>query len=143
MSMGTHRTIVGVLHLALGLCALIPVMVVTAVFGGIWGAVAFATHGLEHAHKVDAILGVSLFAILLIVFVTTAIAGAFGIAAGAGVLLGYRWGDVLATIAAALHVFNVPVGTLLALYTFWALWMGDRPARAQLDPRPTGLASIA
>jgi hypothetical protein len=134
--------IVGVLHLGLGLLALIPVMVVTAVFGGVWGVVAYATHGLEHAAKVDAILGVSLFAILLIVFVTTAIAAAFGVAAGAGVLLGYRWGDILASIAAALHVFNVPVGTALALYTFWALWVNERRDRRQLEHQ-SGLATIA
>jgi hypothetical protein len=74
---------------------------------------------------------VSLAAVLMIVVVTTAIAGALSIAAGAGVLRGHRWGDLLATLVSALHVFNVPVGTALALYTFWALWLreakGERP----------------
>ena len=138
--MGPHRTIVGCLHLALGLCALIPVMVLTAIFGGVWGVVAYATHGLEHATQVDAILGVSLGAILMIVVITTAVAGAIGVAAGLGVLLGHRWGDVLATVVSALHVFNVPVGTALALYTFWALWM--REVRGLPQRQRGGLQTI-
>jgi hypothetical protein len=127
--MGTHRKVVGAIHLAFGLLTFIPVMVLTAIFGGIFGVVAVATRGVEHAGNIDAIVGIGLGAILLVVVLGVAFAGALSIIAGAGVLLGHRWGDVLATVSSLLHVFSVPIGTALAVYTVWALWLekGDRP----------------
>ena len=49
-----HRKIVGVLHLVMGLMAIVPVMIVTAVFGGIWGVVAYASQG----HEATTIVGI-------------------------------------------------------------------------------------
>ncbi len=116
----------------MGLLAIVPVMILTAVFGGIWGVVALATRGAEHAAKVDALLGVSLGVILMVVLITVALVGALGIVAGAGVLLGHMWGDVLATVLSAIHVFNLPFGTALAAYAFWALWVKEPRAGVAL-----------
>jgi hypothetical protein len=120
--MGTHRKVVGALHVVMGLFALVPVMILTALFGGIWAIAAVAAQG----HGGITVLGIGLATILAIVLASTALAGALGIAAGLGVLFEKKWGDVLATVASALHVFSVPFGTALAVYTVWALWLDDR-----------------
>jgi hypothetical protein len=118
----------------MGLFALVPVMILTALFGGIWGIAAVATHG----HEAVTWLGLGLATILAIVLASAAFVGALGIAAGAGVLFEKKWADVLATAISALHLFNVPVGTALALYTFWALWFeGLRP----VTPPPESAAA--
>jgi len=126
-----HRKIIGALHAVMGLMALVPVMIVTAIFGGVWGVVAYASKG----HEAATILGIGLATILFIVAVTAALAGALGIVAGFGVLAGRKWGDVLATVIAAIHVFNVPFGTALAAYTFWGLWFAE-PAPLRAYPEP-------
>jgi hypothetical protein len=131
--MGMHRKIIGALHLVMGTLAIVPVMIVTAVFGGIWGVVAYASHG----HEAVTILGIGLASILAVLVITTALVGAMGIAAGAGVLLERKWGDVLATVISALHVFNVPFGTALAIYTVYGLWVAE-----PLPHRPTGVGPL-
>ena len=44
--------------------------------------------------------------------------------AGWGLLKRKRWGNALAVVTAALSIFNIPLGTALAIYTFWALAKG-------------------
>jgi len=44
-----------------------------------------------------------------------------GLVAGYGLLQRRPWGRVWAIISGALHLFNIPIGTLLAVYTFWVL----------------------
>lgn len=41
--------------------------------------------------------------------------------AGVGLLQRRPWSRILAIILAALSLFNVPVGTILAIYAFWVL----------------------
>lgn len=47
--------------------------------------------------------------------------GAGTAAAGIGVLQYKMWGKTLAIIVAALLLFKIPVGTAIAIYTFWVL----------------------
>lgn len=126
-----HRKIIGALHVVMGTLAIVPVMILTAVFGGLWGIAAYASHG----HEAVTILGIGLATLLMIVVVSTALVGTLGIVAGAGVLLGRKWGDVLASVISALHVFNVPFGTALAVYTFYGLWLAE-PAPLRAFPVP-------
>ena len=44
--------------------------------------------------------------------------------AGWGVLRKKTWGTTMAVIAAALNLFNIPLGTALGIYTFWAVTKG-------------------
>ncbi len=44
-----------------------------------------------------------------------------GFFAGYGLLKRRQWGRVLALVVAFLKLFNVPIGTLLGMYTFWVL----------------------
>lgn len=129
--MGTHRKVIGVMHLVLGVFALLPLMVCTAIFGGVWGLAAYFGHG----DPAVTVLGVGLATLLMIVAITVGVGAVLGLLAGAGVLLGRKWGDVLATIAAVFHVFNVPFGTMLAVYTFYGLWVAE-PAPLRALPVP-------
>jgi hypothetical protein len=128
--MGTHRKILGIWHVVMGFITLTPILIVGLVFGGISSIVAMNADSQQ-----TAVVGVSLAVILGIVAVVLGFAGALGIIAGLGVLKGYRWGDVLATVLAVLQLFNVPFGTALAIYTVWALWIRE-PAPLQAFPKP-------
>ncbi len=44
-----------------------------------------------------------------------------GLLAGYGLLKRRSWGRILALVVAALNIFNVPIGTILALYAFYVL----------------------
>lgn len=127
--MGTHRKIVGVLHIITGLMALVPVLLMWVIFGGAMGLVAKLSHGEPDAAAVNAVVGVGLAAVATIVSIVVGVVGAFSLAAGIGVMRRAAWGDVLAMISAALHVFNVPVGTALGVYTFWALLKAEPRAQ--------------
>jgi hypothetical protein len=129
----------------MGVLALLPVLILTAIFGGIFGVVAVATRG----HEAMTVVGISLAAILMVIVVCTALLGVFGIIAGLGVLYGARWADYLAMVLGALHVFNVPFGTALAVYTIWALsshpehqrdFFSGRGNRRTFDPGTSSLA---
>lgn len=54
-----------------------------------------------------------------------------GIIAGIGLIKRKRWSRILAMIANALHILNLPFGTALGVYTFWVLTKDE--ATAQLD----------
>jgi hypothetical protein len=43
-------------------------------------------------------------------------------AAGIGLLQYRNWGRILATIMAVFLIFKFPVGTAIAVYTFWVLF---------------------
>lgn len=44
-----------------------------------------------------------------------------GIFAGWGILSGRSWGRLLGIIVSILHLFNIPIGTTLGLYSLWVL----------------------
>jgi len=52
---------------------------------------------------------------------TIALAGGIA-AAGVGLLQYRNWGRILATIMAVFLIFKFPVGTAIAVYTFWVLF---------------------
>ena len=56
--------------------------------------------------------------------VTIVMAGAIA-AAGIGLLQYRNWGRILAAIMAVFLVFKFPVGTAIAIYTFWVLFSDE------------------
>lgn len=140
--MKSHRPIVGALHLAWGLLSLLPVVILAVVFGGVWGAVTAATASQPDGALAGTLLGVGLGVVLLVVLCAVALVGLLSVAAGLGVLQGRRWGDVLAAIASALHVFSVPFGTALAVYTGWALFVREPAPQSGLPVREPGPAPL-
>ena len=133
----THRKIVGICHLVVGALSFLPTIVMTAMFGGIYAIMEIGSrHATDAADAADvaeakAIFGIGLGVILLIVMITTALVGVLSLAAGAGVLLRRRWGDLMAMVLGVLALFNVPVGTAFGAYTLWVLMKADPlPQRA-------------
>jgi hypothetical protein len=51
-----------------------------------------------------------------------------GLAAGYGLLKHKSWGRILALIVGIFKLFNFPLGTALAIYTFWVLIQDDASA---------------
>jgi hypothetical protein len=47
-----------------------------------------------------------------------------GIITGYGLLKHRPWGRILALVVGVLNLFNVPIGTLIGIYTFWVLLQG-------------------
>jgi len=119
--MGPHRKVVGALHLLFGFGTLIPLLILMVVFGGVMGVSGVATHGQPHAAEQELILGLTLTAVLTIVFIGVGILGLLHLFAGFGLLGRKRWADGLTLLVSALHVFNVPVGTAFTVYSWWTL----------------------
>ncbi|MGA7613639.1 MAG: hypothetical protein WBX15_00530 [Thermoanaerobaculia bacterium] len=107
--MKTHVTIVGIIHIALGVLALLA---------GIFFVVVIAGGGLLSGDR-DAMA------------VTTGCALAIGIVAlilslpsiigGIGLLNYAPWARILVLILGVLDLFNLPVGTAIGIYTMWVL----------------------
>ncbi len=119
--MGPHRKIVGALHLVFGFGALVPVLILTVVFGGVMGVAGLANHGHPQAAEQELILGLTLSAVLTLVFIGVGLLGLLHLFAGFGLLGRKRWADGLTLLVSALHFFNVPVGTAFTVYSWWTL----------------------
>jgi hypothetical protein len=48
-----------------------------------------------------------------------------GIVAGIGLLAGKGWGRVLAIVVGILNLVNVPIGTVMGIYTLWVLFQNQ------------------
>ncbi|MEW5743558.1 MAG: hypothetical protein AB1938_31895 [Myxococcota bacterium] len=134
--MTSYRPLVAWIHIVLGVLALLPLLIVTAVFGGVWAVVAAATRDAA----VSGIVGASLGVVLVIVLISTALAAGFSIAAGALSLKGHAWGDGMLLVASFFHLLNFPLGTALALFGGWVLLV--REPRARFAPPRAELAMV-
>ena len=135
MASRSLRPIVAGIHAVLGVLSLLPVLILTVVFGGVLAAATTIAHDVEGGPQAAAILGVGLATVLMIVVVATTLSGLLGLVGAYGVWRGDTWGDVALTVVSVLHVFNPPVGTLLAVFTGWVLWVRE-PVRRHAPPVP-------
>jgi len=69
-------------------------------------------------------LGSSVIVVFILLFVMIMFAGP-GLVGGIMLLKGIKASKVLLLIASAINLFYFPVGTVLAIYTFWALLSDD------------------
>lgn len=109
--MGRHVRILGWLHVALGIFDLLLGM---AAFG-IMSGMGFVS-GDAHAFGVMSLIGGFAGAFMLLMAIPNLLCGL-------GLLRNWGgWVIVLAVILGLINVMNVPVGTAIALYTFWIAW---------------------
>lgn len=114
--MDKHVTLVAALNIGLGLMGvLIAILVFVAVAGG--GLLS----GDPQAIAITSLVGSAIGTFLLIVSVP-------GIIGGFGLLKHRGWARILILIISALDLFNVPVGTVIAIYTFWVM-LNDETVR--------------
>lgn len=130
--MKTLRPLLGALHIGYGLVSLLPLAIVTVVFGGIWGLVAVASARHPDGALATTVLGVGLGAVLMVVVFASALVGLASIVGGVGVVRGERWGDWVTAGASVVHLVNPPLGSLLAVATLWVLFVKE-PA---VEPGP-------
>ncbi|HSJ32713.1 MAG TPA: hypothetical protein VK933_14825 [Longimicrobiales bacterium] len=109
--MGRHVRILGWLHVALGIFDLLLGM---AAFG-IMSGMGFVS-GDAHAFGVMSLIGGFAGAFMLMMAIPNLLCGL-------GLLRNWGgWVIVLAVILGLINLTNVPVGTAIALYTFWIAW---------------------
>jgi hypothetical protein len=110
--MKKHIQIVAALHIALGALSLMGAITVLAIFG-IAGSIVVS----QGQHQAAGILGI--VAVALVSFLAAlALPGIIG---GWALLTGRSWGRPLVLVLGVLHLINIPLGTILGIYTLWAL----------------------
>lgn len=117
--MRTHVTILGWLQILLGVLDILLALVVVGVLAG-----TGLLLGLEEGPAFTLWGGAAATIIGFIVFVTALP----NLLAGIGLLGRKEWARILTLILAVLNAFKFPVGTALAVYTFWVL-TGDETRR--------------
>jgi hypothetical protein len=110
--MNKHTQIVAALHIALGALSLLGAIVVFVVFG-IAGSIVIS-QGERQAAGILGIIAVSLGIFLAALALP-------GIIGGWALFSGRSWGRPVVLVLGALHLINIPLGTALGIYTFWAL----------------------
>ena len=107
--MSTHVKIIGWLHIVFGLLGL---MTAFALFGGgmLGGAFAGSVKGMIGMGLLGTFAGV-IVAVLAIP----------GLIAGYGLLKYYDWARIVMIVIAVLELIRFPLGTVLGIYTLWAL----------------------
>jgi hypothetical protein len=110
-----HVTILGVLHLVTGVLFALIGLGLFALFIGI-GLTVSGQDPL--ALRVLTIVAFVITGLMLLLALP-------GIITGYGLLKHRPWGRILAMVVGALNFFNVPIGTLIGIYTFWVLTQGS------------------
>jgi hypothetical protein len=122
--MKTHIQIVAVLNILSGLLCLIIAAFVFIFLATVGGFVA--SQGGGDAHEAGGIIWV------VTVFISgfLALLGLPNMIAGWGLYVGKPWAKPLTLALAVLSLFFIPIGTLLGIYTFWALLHEPQPQQA-------------
>jgi hypothetical protein len=107
--MSTHVKIIGWLHIVFGLFG---VFAAFAVFGG-------SMVGGMFSGSAKGMIGMGLLGTFgAIVLAAISIPG---LIAGYGLLKYYEWARILTIVIAVLELIRFPLGTILGIYTLWAL----------------------
>jgi hypothetical protein len=107
--MRTHVTLVAAMRIGFGVLGILTAMIAgVAIVGG--GLIS----GDSVALSVTSVVGpaVALFLVVL------PILGTIG---GIGLLMGKPWARILVLILAVLDLFQLPIGTIIGIYTIWVL----------------------
>lgn len=125
--MEKHVTVLGVLYIALGCLGVLGALVVfTAVTGG--GLLS----GDETAILVTGAVGTAIASFLLLLSLPMIIGGI-------ALLRHAPWARIFMLVLGALNLLNIPFGTILGIYTFWAL---TRPEIEAMFRRPEAVVPV-
>ena len=107
--MSTHIKVLGWLHIIFGLFG---VLTAFALFGGgmLGGMFAGSLKGMIGMGLIGTFAGVIVAALAIP-----------GLIAGYGLLKYYEWARILMIVIAVLELIRFPLGTVLGIYTLWAL----------------------
>ncbi|MCG3199255.1 MAG: hypothetical protein GHCLOJNM_03765 [bacterium] len=127
--MGTHVKLLGVLFLAYGLYKGFFALLFLLALAGVGFIPGFLVAGPLGGIGAGTVLSVIGFFLVLY----SALLALFLAVAGYGLLQRKRWARVLGIVAGALSLIHFPLGTLLGIYTLWALLKEET---ARLFERP-------
>jgi len=114
--MEKHVKTTGILWIAKGILGIFVGFLVFAIMLGIG---FFANiQGGEEAFPILGIIGLFVAGLLTVLSIPE-------ILAGIGILKFKQWGKILGLVMAALNLLDIPVGTALAIYSFWVLLKDD------------------
>ncbi len=125
--MKIHVQIVAALHIAMGALALLGAIAVFA-FLGMAGGIVISQSEREAA-GILGIVAVALGGFLAVLALP-------GIIGGWALLAGRAWGRPFVLVLGALHLLNLPFGTALGIYTFWALLHDPLPHSLNTTAQP-------
>ena len=107
--MKTHIQIVAWLYIATGILGLLLALLVAGIIaGGGW------ISGDDTAIRVTTIVSIFVGALVVLISIP-------GIVAGIGLLSFKSWARVLAIILSVLNLPGFPIGTMIGIYSLWAL----------------------
>lgn len=115
--MDAHLKILAAFHIAFGLIGLTAALVMLLLFGGAAGAASFAAVDQPEAWIAVPILSI-IGSVLILIALTLSIPGIIG---GWGLIKGKGWARILMIVLSALHLVNIPIGTILGIYGMWVL----------------------
>jgi hypothetical protein len=113
--MYSHIKILGWINIIFGALGMIAALVVFSIFGGLAGLVGFSG---DADSRVAAPILFLIGGMVLILLIVLSVPGLIG---GIGLLKFKPWARILMIILSALHILNIPIGTLLGVYGLWAL----------------------
>ena len=114
--MDTHVKVLGVLFIALsalGVCAALALMAVFGLSAGIVGAAADGSDAAI-ALPIIGLTGTALVLFMLLISLP-------GLIAGWGLLKFRPWARIVAIVLSAIHLINIPFGTIMGVYGLWVL----------------------
>ena len=132
--MATHVKALGILHIVFGALGILLGLILFIFFGGLAAFVGMSNPGDEAVFAVPVIGGIG-----GLVFIVLVVLSLPGLIAGIGLLQLKPWGRILGIIVSALHLFNVPFGTVLGVYGLWTLLSSETE---RLFRRNTGPAEV-
>jgi hypothetical protein len=116
----THVKVLAILYIAFSALFLLAAMVLMLVLGGA-SAIVGTTAPPEDAAIALPILGIT-GAALSMFLVALSLPG---LVAGIGMLKRANWARILGIVLSALHLINIPFGTILGAYGLWVLLHTD------------------
>ena len=123
--MNTHIKTVGILYLVFGSLTMFTAVVVLLSFGTVGGIVV--AQGEQEAAGILGVLMLGVCGLLSLLALPELIGGW-------ALLTGRPWGRNWVLVLGFISLLNIPFGTLLGIYTLWALLRDDEamPSQAQL-----------
>lgn len=118
--METHVKVLAILYIAFSALFLLAAMILMLVLGGA-SAIVGTTAPPEDAAIALPILGIT-GAALSMFLVALSLPG---LVAGIGMLKRANWARILGIVLSALHLINIPFGTILGAYGLWVLLHTD------------------
>lgn len=122
---GPHRFIIAAANIFCGMMPMIAIPFVLLPMGIPAFVIPYDVEGAYVGALVPLLIGVAVGAFLFLL-------GLPSLVAGWGLLKNRQWGPAAAMVAAFVNIINIPFGTALSIYTFWAM------AKNKLAAEPQG-----